>query len=135
MRHTLFLLLFFLSQLLIPKTMAFEIHQAQRFWSDFLSCKTQIKNELNLINCVDPLLSSTLARPEKVKLTSFLIMEYSFSDLHSCEGIKDLLPGIPKKNETYFCMHVLGHKSKLNGYITLTMEHSKPKLKSIKYND
>lgn len=112
-----------------------DANKAQKLWSDFLACGTQIKNELNLINCVDPLISSKVTRIEKVKLISYIIMEFSFSDLHSCEGIKDLLPEIGRKNEAYFCMDVLGNKTKLSGYITLTTEANKFKLKAIKYND
>ena len=104
-------------------------------WSDFTSCKTQIKNELNLINCVEPLLSSKISRPEKVNLTSFLIMEYAFSDLHNCADIHDLIPVIQKKEEHYFCMHVLGNKTKSYGFITIQIENSQLKLKAIKYND
>lgn len=108
---------------------------AQKLWSTFLSCGSQSKNELSLINCVEPLLSSKITRIERVNLVSFIIMEFAFSDLHSCKGVMDLLPVLPKENEAYFCMDVLGNKSKLSGYITLTTEAKKFKLKAIKYND
>lgn len=108
---------------------------AQKLWSKFLSCAPQSKNELSLINCVEPLLSSKITRIERVNLISFIIMEFSFSDLHSCKGSTDLLPVVPRENEVYFCMDVLGNKSKLSGYITLTTEAKKFKLKAIKYND
>lgn len=112
-----------------------EFESAQTLWRDFRNCDSLIKDELKLINCVEPLLNSKITRYEKGKLVSILAMGFSFSDLHSCEGIKDLLPLRTVKDEKYFCMDVLGNTSKLPGFITVTIENKRFKLNAIKYND
>lgn len=109
--------------------------RAQTLWTSFRACESQIKNELNLINCVDGMISSKITRYEKGKLASYLVMGFSFSDLFECKGVLDLLPLNPKEDEKYFCMNVLGNKSKLPGFITVRLENNKFKLNSIKYND
>lgn len=109
--------------------------RAQVLWTKFQACESQIKNELDFINCVDEIISSKITRYEKGKLASYLVMGFSFSELFECGDVKNLLPLNPKEGEKYFCMHVLGNKSKLPGFITLTSEKDKLKLNSIKYND
>lgn len=112
-----------------------ELSRAQTLWASFKACDSQVKNELNLINCLDGLISSKITRYEKGKLASYLIMGFSFSDLYDCKDVQDLLPVIPRASEKYFCMNVLGNKSKLPGFITVTLEQNKFKLNAIKYND
>lgn len=112
-----------------------DFNRAQTLWSNFRACESQIKNELNLINCVDQFMSSKITRYEKGKLASYLVMGFSFSELFECKDVKDLLPLNPKGDEKYFCMNVLGNKSKLPGFITVTSEKDQFKLNSIKYND
>lgn len=135
MKKIIFLIIVYFSSNTFAEIKEIDSGNAQKLWSAFLSCGPQSKNELSMINCVEPLISSKITRIERVKLVSYLIMEFSFSDLHSCKGVLDLLPIIPRHNEVYFCMDVLGNKSKLSGYITLTTEAKKFKLKAIKYND
>ncbi|MEA9355749.1 hypothetical protein SHI21_06040 [Bacteriovorax sp. PP10] len=112
-----------------------DFNRAQTLWTNFRACESQIKNELNLINCIDGYINSKITRYEKGKLASYLAMGFSFSELFECKDVKDLLPLNPKEDEKYFCMNVLGNKSKLPGFITVTSENNKFKLNSIKYND
>ncbi len=108
--------------------------KAQEQWSGYQSCSEQVKNELELINCLSPYLSSKITRVEKGKLASFLIMEFSFSELRICDDKKDLVPMRNVKDEIYFCMSVLGNKSKLPGYVIFEAEKNSYRIKAIKYN-
>jgi CTP:phosphocholine cytidylyltransferase-like protein len=108
---------------------------ANRLWKDFRACQADIKNELKLINCTESFINSKITRYEKGKLASMLIMGFSFSDLQSCDGVKNLLPEAPLKGEKYFCMNVLGNTSKLPGYIAVSIEKGQMKLNAIKYNE
>ena len=119
----------------IAKKTESDLSRAQSLWSQFRDCETQIKNELNLINCVEPLISTKITRYEKGKLASFLVMGFSFSELFECGEVKNLLPLKPMPEEKYFCMNILGNKSKLPGFITITTEKENFKLNAIKYND
>jgi hypothetical protein len=112
-----------------------DFSRAQTLWSDFRNCKSQVQNELKLINCVEGLMSTKITRYEKGKLTSLLAMGFSFSDLFECGEVKNLLPTKPSPDENYFCMHVLGNKSKLPGFIIVTTEKNIFRLNAIKYND
>lgn len=112
-----------------------EFSRAQQLWKDFRQCEIHVKKELALINCVEPLINSKIPRYEKGKLASMIIMGFSFSDLHSCDNVLDLLPLKPIPGEKYFCMHVLGNKARLPGYISVTVENERFKLNAIKYND
>lgn len=112
-----------------------DLSRAQLIWSQFRNCESQVKNELNLINCVEPLISTKITRYEKGKLASYLIMGFSFSDLFECGDVKNLLPLKPTPEEKYFCMNVLGNKSKLPGFITIISEKEIFKINAIKYND
>lgn len=132
---TLFILLLLLPLSSFAKKPESEFSRAQALWTSFHACESQVKNELNLINCVDGIISSKINRYEKGKLVSYLVMGFSFSELFECKAVKDLLPVNPKEDEKYFCMNVLGNKSKLPGFITVTSENNKFKLNSIKYND
>jgi len=117
------------------KPAANDFQDAVRLWKDFRACQTDVKNELKLINCTEGFISSKIPRYEKGKLASMLIMGFSFSDLQSCDGIKNLLPETPSKEEKYFCMNVLGNTSKLPGYIAVSIEKGQMKLNAIKYNE
>ena len=113
-----------------------EFTRAQQLWKDFRQCEAVVKKELDFINCVEPQISSKISRYEKGKIASFLIMGFSFSDLHTCDNSKDLLPLIQENiDEKYFCMSVLGNTTRLPGYIILTAEKGRFKLNAIKYND
>lgn len=127
--------IFFLVMPLQAKTPANHFTQAQELWKDFRACQSLVSSELQLINCVDGLIAPQITRYEKGKLTSFLVMGFSFSDLHDCNGIKDLLPLRPVKGEEYFCMSVLGNTTKRPGFITVTADKGRLKLAAIKYND
>lgn len=117
------------------KPAADDFQNASRLWKDFRACQADVKNELKLINCTESFISSKIPRYEKSKLTSMLIMGFSFSELQSCDGVKNLLPEVPLKEEKYFCMNVLGNTSKLPGFITVTLEKGQMKLNAIKYNE
>lgn len=112
-----------------------DFQNATRLWKDFRACQADVKNELKLINCTESFISSKIPRYEKGKLTSMLIMGFSFSELESCDGTKNLLPEIPLKEEKYFCMNVLGNTSKLPGYIIVTIEKGQMRLNAIKYSE
>lgn len=112
-----------------------EFSRAQQLWKDFRQCEALVKKELDLINCVEPLINSKIPRYEKGKLASMLIMGFSFTDLHSCGNVQDLLPLKPTPGEKYFCMYVLGNTARLPGYISVTVEEERFKLNAIKYND
>lgn len=112
-----------------------DFQDATRLWKDFRACQADVKNELKLINCTESFINSKIPRYEKAKLVSLLIMDFSFSELESCDGVKNLLPETPIKGEKYFCMKVLGHTSKLPGYIIVTLEKGQMKLNAIKYNE
>lgn len=135
MKTLLLTILFTLPFNVYAKKAESDFSRAQTLWSDFRNCESQVKNELNLINCVEGLISTKITRYEKGKLTSFLAMGFSFSDLIDCGGFKNLLPTIPNPNEKYFCMNVLGNTSKLPAFITVTSEKNKFRLNAIKYND
>lgn len=124
---------FTLSSNTFAKVAVSDFSRAQNLWTDFRACESLVKDELALLSCIDGFISSTIPRYEKGKLASFLIMRFSFSELKSCDGIKDLLPTNPKKDEKYYCMDVLGNKSKTPGFITISTEKKQFKLKAIKY--
>lgn len=109
------------------------ISSAQKIWSDFLLCGEQKEIELNLISCIESIVSSKTTRLEKTKLTSYLIMEFYFSALYKCDDVSKVLPAIHHKDEIYFCMDVLGKTVKFPGYIAFVKENKKFKLKTIKY--
>ena len=111
-----------------------KLTKAQEQWTGYQSCSAQLKNELELINCLSPYLSSKITRIEKSNLASLLIMEFSFSELRECQSEKDLIPMKKGKHEVFFCMDVLGHKSKLPGYVMMEMEKKAYRIKAVKFS-
>lgn len=132
MKKVLIILCFFYSSMLMA-IQATELQKAQEQWAGFKACSGQIKNELELINCLSPYLSSKITRIEKGRLASLLIMEFSFSELRTCAE-KDITPMKSAKNEVYFCMDVLGNKSKFPGYVTMEIEKKMHRIKTVKYD-
>ena len=112
-----------------------DLSRAQSLWSDYRNCESEVKNESNLINCVERLIDPEVIRYEKGKLVSYLAMGFSFSELYECGEATDLLPLKKKPDEKYFCMNVLGNKSKLPGFIIVTSKKNSFKLNAIKYSD
>jgi hypothetical protein len=135
MKMFLFTFVFTLSFNIFAKKPETDLILAQTLWNDFRNCESQVKNELKLINCVEGLISPNISRYEKGKLTSYLVMGFSFSNLFECGEVKNLLPINPKKNKKYFCMNVLGNTSKLPGFISVTIQRNRFTLDAIKYND
>lgn len=117
------------------KTLENDFSKAQSLWSDFRNCQSEVKNELNLINCAERLIDPDIVRYEKGKLISYLAQGFSFSELYECGEAPDLLPLIKKPGEKYFCMNVLGNTSRLPGFIIVTSKKNRFKLSAIKYND
>lgn len=109
--------------------------EASRLWKDFRACQADVKDELKLINCTESFISKKITRYDKSKLTSMLIMGFTFSELKSCDGVKNLLPEMFSKEEKYFCMDVLGNTSKLKGFITVIIEKDQMRLSAIKYSE
>lgn len=112
-----------------------DLARAQLLWSEYKKCESEVKNELNLINCVEHLIDPEVIRYEKGKFVSYLVMGFSFSELYECGEVQDLLPFKAKPDEKYFCMNVLGNTSKLPGFIIVTSKQNNLKLRAIKYKD
>lgn len=117
------------------KRVANEFQDANTLWKNFRACQADVKDEVKLINCTESFINPKITRYDKSKLTSMLIMGFSFSDLKSCDGVKNLLPEVPLKEEKYYCMDVLGNHSKLPGYIIVTIEKGQMKINAIKYSE
>lgn len=135
MKRLTFAVFITLSLNIYAKPATNDFQDANALWKNFRACQSDVKDEIKLINCTESFINSKITRYDKSKLTSMLIMGFAFSDLKSCDGVKNLLPEVPLKEEKYFCMDVLGNTSKLPGFIVVTIEKGQMKLNAIKYSE
>lgn len=118
----------------LPRSQAVGLSEAQKIWDRYKACeKIQQKDDL-FMECLGGLVSSKFTSMERVKMASFLVMGFEFSALRECTG-GDEKPLKVQKNQFYYCMDVLGNKSKHPGYILLEKEGSKAVLTAIKYSE
>ncbi|WP_413288847.1 hypothetical protein [Bdellovibrio sp. HCB337] len=122
------------SFVLLPRSQAVELKEAQKLWDRYKACEKTQQDDDRFGECLDGVFGSKVKSMERVKLGSFLIMGYEFSALRACAK-GDLKPGNTLKTQFYYCMDVLGKKSKHPGYILLELENKKPVLTAIKYSE
>lgn len=125
-------LTFCVSLLVSARAEAVDLSDAQKLWERYQACE-KIQKKDDLFNeCLAGIFGSKVKGMEQVKLAGYLVMGFEFSALRTCAD-KDLKPLKVQKNQFFYCMDVLGNKSKNPGYVLMEQEGSKTVLTAVKY--
>lgn len=109
-----------------------DFEKAKKTWNEFRACG-QIKGAA-LEKCLERTLGPKLDPWQKQKMSEYILMGFKFSDLRVCEERDSLVPVKTKNPPTYFCLSVLGHRSRTQGYATFQPYKSELRLTSVRYD-
>ncbi|MFS4458736.1 hypothetical protein [Bdellovibrio sp. HCB2-146] len=123
---------FVLAVFFAVSSQADDLKLAQKTWSQYRECGTAT-TEKKFDACLSQVLMPQLDVLVREKFSEFLLMKFRFADLYQCTGTDTVLPTIPKKNDIYYCMAVLGNHQRVQGYATFEKYKDELRLTSIRY--
>lgn len=112
---------------------ATDLKMAQKTWSQYRDCGIAT-TEKKFDTCLGQVLKPHLDVLVREKFADFLLKKFRFADLYQCTGNETTLPVHPKKSDIYFCMSVLGHHHRIQGYATFEKYKDELRLTSIRYS-
>lgn len=110
-----------------------EFSSAAKTWSAFKDCG-KVKGEAAIDKCLDATLMPGMDGLARQKMTEYILMGFKFSDLHVCDERDTVLPVKTKETPIHYCLSVLGHRSRTQGYATFEKHQDNLRLTSVRYD-
>lgn len=110
-----------------------EFEQAKKTWGNFRACN-QAKGEAALDKCLNATLLPTIDSLAKQKMTEYILMSFKFTDIKECDERDSVLPVKTKAPVIHYCLHVLGNRTRTQGYATFEPYKKELRLTSIRYD-
>ena len=107
--------------------------KAQKTWARFQECGKQ-KSHNDIDNCINETLAPKMDSLVKQKMTEYVMMGFKFSDLHECNDKDSIQPVKPPKDMIFYCLDVLGHRSRASGYASFEKHRDQLRLTTIRYS-
>lgn len=110
-----------------------EFDSAAKTWNTFRDC-SKAKGETAIDKCLDATLAPGLDRLVRQKMTEYILMGFKFSELRTCDERDTILPVKTKETPIHYCLSVLGHRSRTQGYATFEKRQDSLRLTSVRYD-
>lgn len=107
--------------------------QAKKTWDQFRACN-QVKGEAAIDKCLNATLLPTIDPLAKQKMTEYILMSFKFTDIKECDERDTVLPVKAKTPVIHYCLHVLGNRTRTQGYATFELYKKELRLTSIRYD-
>lgn len=107
--------------------------KAQKTWTRFQECGKE-KSHKGIDTCLNETLAPKMDSLVKQKMTEYVMMGFKFSDLHECTEKDATQPIKPPKDMIFYCLEVLGHRSRASGYATFEKHQDQLRLTTIRYS-
>lgn len=110
-----------------------QVELAQKTWTEFKKCN-EARGETAIDKCLNATLAPDLDPLPRQKMTEYILMGFKFSDLHICDERDTVVPVKTKAMPIYYCLSVLGHRSRTQGYATFEKHKDGLRLTSVRYD-